>query len=508
MKPGKSSREKTIDADFQEIRLLKTKGSRMKIGRNEPCPCGSGKKYKKCCLNKAKPPESLLWHRLSNTYDKLQNQLLDYARKAFGDLALPLAMDEFLVWPEEENPIDLIKDHMPLFIPWFLFEWDYDPVDGDVELPAPVEQSVASAYLDAHGSRLDRLERKLIEATLDQPFSFYEVMSCRPGEGFRLKDILRGIEIEVYERKGSEKTRPGDILLGRVVQIDQVAMLIGCSSILIQPKWKPNIIDLRNAIHQEYSHITIQVVGEYDIEIRDLYLHIYESSMTPPKLCNTDGELLVFHKLHYEIDDPETAFKGLVSLCTVEDETALRSMANVDEGGRVVKAEIPWSRPGHKNSKPLNNTILGRIIIDNHQLFFEVNSKSRAEVAGKEMKARLGEHAKYLTTEIQSPQTMPAGETQAGSINGSDQDELMQLPEVREHMAKMLIDHWEGWIDRELPALGGKTPRQAVKTPDGKESVEALLLSASRYMNTDDEMATTSFAAIENVRRRLGLNKT
>lgn len=24
-----------------------------KIGRNAPCPCGSGKKYKKCCLNKA-----------------------------------------------------------------------------------------------------------------------------------------------------------------------------------------------------------------------------------------------------------------------------------------------------------------------------------------------------------------------------------------------------------------------------------------------------------------------
>jgi hypothetical protein len=24
----------------------------MKTGRNEPCPCGSGRKYKKCCLNK------------------------------------------------------------------------------------------------------------------------------------------------------------------------------------------------------------------------------------------------------------------------------------------------------------------------------------------------------------------------------------------------------------------------------------------------------------------------
>ena len=24
----------------------------MKVGRNEPCPCGSGKKYKQCCLKK------------------------------------------------------------------------------------------------------------------------------------------------------------------------------------------------------------------------------------------------------------------------------------------------------------------------------------------------------------------------------------------------------------------------------------------------------------------------
>ncbi len=30
----------------------------MKIGRNDPCPCGSGKKYKKCCLNAASPTEN------------------------------------------------------------------------------------------------------------------------------------------------------------------------------------------------------------------------------------------------------------------------------------------------------------------------------------------------------------------------------------------------------------------------------------------------------------------
>jgi uncharacterized protein YecA (UPF0149 family) len=25
---------------------------RKKVGRNDPCPCGSGKKYKKCCIDR------------------------------------------------------------------------------------------------------------------------------------------------------------------------------------------------------------------------------------------------------------------------------------------------------------------------------------------------------------------------------------------------------------------------------------------------------------------------
>ena len=35
-----------------EQRNSKTVVKGAKVGRNEPCPCGSGKKYKNCCLNK------------------------------------------------------------------------------------------------------------------------------------------------------------------------------------------------------------------------------------------------------------------------------------------------------------------------------------------------------------------------------------------------------------------------------------------------------------------------
>ncbi len=42
--------DENYDTDYQEYQEPFVREGR-KIGRNEPCPCGSGKKYKKCCLN-------------------------------------------------------------------------------------------------------------------------------------------------------------------------------------------------------------------------------------------------------------------------------------------------------------------------------------------------------------------------------------------------------------------------------------------------------------------------
>lgn len=37
------------DADYVELLRSQIPKTSTKIGRNEPCPCGSGKKYKQCC---------------------------------------------------------------------------------------------------------------------------------------------------------------------------------------------------------------------------------------------------------------------------------------------------------------------------------------------------------------------------------------------------------------------------------------------------------------------------
>ena len=53
-------------------------------------------------------------------------------------------------------------------------------------------------------------------------------------------------------------------------------------------------MDLRNIILEEYIHITAQVLSEYNLDMRrDISLY-YDSSMTPPQICNTDGAPMVF----------------------------------------------------------------------------------------------------------------------------------------------------------------------------------------------------------------------
>jgi tetratricopeptide (TPR) repeat protein len=52
------------------------------IGRNEPCPCGSGKKYKKCCG--AREAVSIT-HVIESEIDDLQKKLLHFALNYFDD---------------------------------------------------------------------------------------------------------------------------------------------------------------------------------------------------------------------------------------------------------------------------------------------------------------------------------------------------------------------------------------------------------------------------------------
>lgn len=77
-----------------------------KTGRNDPCHCGSGKKYKLCCLQKdeaaawatAEAKQAAAAERAKNFFDALEEQLadeeLDEASNAVVDLVHAGKLDE------------------------------------------------------------------------------------------------------------------------------------------------------------------------------------------------------------------------------------------------------------------------------------------------------------------------------------------------------------------------------------------------------------------------------
>jgi len=50
-----------------------------KVGRNEPCPCGSGKKFKKCCANKQR--SRTIEHVPLSTWDHASRWLVNHKGK-------------------------------------------------------------------------------------------------------------------------------------------------------------------------------------------------------------------------------------------------------------------------------------------------------------------------------------------------------------------------------------------------------------------------------------------
>ena len=44
----------TAAASKSQVKKQPVRTAAKKVGPNDPCPCGSGKKYKKCCMQKEK----------------------------------------------------------------------------------------------------------------------------------------------------------------------------------------------------------------------------------------------------------------------------------------------------------------------------------------------------------------------------------------------------------------------------------------------------------------------
>ena len=459
-----------------------------KVGRNDPCPCGSGRKHKQCCLAAAAGPTDLLWHRLRQAIDPLVADLLTFSRGEYGDGLIDEAWDEFSLG-EDPAPFSPETVHMPVFIPWFLYEWLPDPATTAVPAHLLDEFPVAAGFL-RRARRIQPLLAQYIQACLERPFSFLEVVAATPGTGFRLHDVLTGAEHDVTERSASQGSTVGDILFAKPVTVDHLTVLDGCGPALIPPLQKPGIIALRRQLRRGRRSVTDGVVRDFDIEVREVYLEITDRLLNPrpPRLQNTDGEALSFHRVAWEVPSARLAFDRLAPLAQGTDAVELPDDATCSVTGELETVDFPWLREGNAKHASWTNTVLGTFRINGRQLTLEVNSKERARLACLLVDSAMP-NAVHRGTVVESVEAALAAHRAAPPAERAARDqkaeELHGDPALQEHMREFLRQHYRGWIDTSLPALGGKTPRQAMRTRDGREMVEALLVGLERQEDSD-----------------------
>jgi tetratricopeptide (TPR) repeat protein len=83
-----------------------------KIGRNAPCPCGSGKKYKKCCLplhetSRSQHNEDMIYSIADmDDLDNLSNSVVDLINEGRLDEAEKVSHDLLSRYPDQIDGVD------------------------------------------------------------------------------------------------------------------------------------------------------------------------------------------------------------------------------------------------------------------------------------------------------------------------------------------------------------------------------------------------------------------
>lgn len=256
------------------------------VGRNEPCPCGSGKKFKKCHLGKTLSPLSQRDFWLSRKLYHMASEL------------------------DSETLIDLTRVLMANGIP--AEEAVGDPLSYELLL---FEGGLIDAVLALIGQMLPADEFELAQLWREgQPRSVFEVQAVRPGASVQLRDLRTGKNWEVVERTASRTLRKGQLILTRVAPAGGEYHMFGQVH-RVSPPWLETVMEAMD-------NPNVDLAERCDI---------YTSYLRPPSLVAGSGEQLIACKATI---DPQGDVRVLDQVFTPANE------GWVDLNGQTLRAQI------------------------------------------------------------------------------------------------------------------------------------------------------------------------
>ena len=413
---------------------------RASIGRNDPCPCGSGRKFKRCCatLNVVVEPTGADRELAVGLLARFTDP------KHFED---EMAVASELFWGEEsdeDGPIELGEDQMwlgGLFAEWCWF--DFVSENGG---------TLAENVLDKHGSAFTPGGRRFVEACVAFPVRLTQVVSVNPGQSVVLRDLLdRSQQYDVRDRVGSEDLVTHDVLAARLVRYGDGPWIIEGTPCRLTVDDRDRLLPhIKRALRKlrEHDPDTPPAIDRMLVSVSIAQFVVDRVlNSEAPQLRTTDGDVISPSAIVFEVLNGDSVRHALDDAPDFEGEPAQQGQ----------REEYVWFDDAANNES--GRRVLAHAVLTGRQLRVETLSIERAARALARMAPLLGEAVKFAglanesleaTKEMMALGSPPTGPTIPPAVAAAVERDWY------EH-------HYREWLDQPVPALGGRTPRDAAK---------------------------------------------
>jgi hypothetical protein len=384
-------------------------------GRNRPCACGSGRKYKLCHGAK-------LRHPFPMRADWLWVKAVCYALRP-GQRDVLYRYADPLAGGNGGNG------------GWLLTALT-DPLVHDLAL---FDGGLLARFLNERGALLPEDEQALARSWLDSRRRLLEVTTVRPGHGVRCRDLLTGQEVYVRDRMLTTQLEPLDLIYCRVLPDGAGELRLRDAPRYVSRLQRGELLELLG------GDATGEEVAEF-----------FAPGSGLPRLSNAEGEDLVLCTARYEVAEPDVVWRGLAEQLDDDGGDSLVERAEVRGRGAVLRGSV--RRAGD------------RIELDTNSV--ERLRRLQALVRQVDPTARLVDESAVPIEEALAERDI--AERDGGGEEPARADDLP--PEVAaELLAGFMRDYEQHWLDMEIPALGSRTPREAAADPAHRGELAALL---------------------------------
>ena len=399
-------------------------------GRNDPCPCGSGRKHKACCEPHNGWP---LADRIDWVWAKVAEYLVAPFTAAEVEVIADLAGTDADVHPMQE----LVVANLLLF-----------------------DAGLLGEFLQERGALLPADELEMLRGWETAAGRAYEVVDVDADAArTELLDLLSGDRVTVVDRGTAGAVTTGDRILA-----------------WIAPDGHGGEPELVNGALKVPTHAVddlLDAIG--DPEAMAAW---YGRLHAPPVPVTPEGDPIEPTTITYRVADPAAARTALAT--EFEEDGRGGFVAHVPHDADAA-VDVDIDADADADDEEGFASVAGSVDLDGDVLSVHAISYARAEAIAAAVEDLLPD-AEYLDEEVVDLSDALAGvrdapwaeeEDSAGlDLDALGDDEREQLTAALDGYMRRQEDEW---VDTPIPALGGATPREAVDDPTRRDDLLRLL---------------------------------